>query len=77
MARAVVANESGGDDAPDLLTHLDDSLQLSPLIRFGDPIALRRAREAALRADTQAFDGHISRGFGDPSRDVGHRLECR
>ena len=45
---------------PHLLRHGDDALQLGPLIGLGDLIALHRAGEAALRAETEPLERHIA-----------------
>ena len=45
---------------PRLLRHGDDALQLGPLIGLGDLIALHRAGEAALRAETEPLERHIA-----------------
>src|SRR5262245_21802306 len=53
--------------APHLARDLDDQLQLAPLIRCRERVSVVRAGEAALRAQAQIVELHVSGGCLDPT----------
>src|SRR5690349_21988390 len=62
---------------PHLARHLQRQPQLSLLILHGDLVSVVRAREAALRAETQVLQRHILRGGFDAALERVLRFECR
>src|SRR5204862_5441749 len=66
-----------GVAAPDLPRGRHDELQLAPLIVHRKQIAGGDRREAALRAEREMLERHVSRGRIDPPAQIVLALEAR